>query len=134
MLLHGRRRRGGRRWNILGQIWKHSCKPENKDLFFLLEITLILWEKERVLVKTFFLRTLCNWNYFVLKIRADSSRPPSPNCFDFWSLTAMCTSIQKYSTWRIGLSPHLFVKVPRPGDSEVTCLVFESSCHLLLPV
>jgi len=27
-----------------------------------------------------------------------------------------------------------FVKVPRPEDSEVTFSVFESSCHLLLPV
>jgi len=27
-----------------------------------------------------------------------------------------------------------FVKVPRPGDSEVTFAVFKSSCHLLLPV
>jgi len=34
----------------------------------------------------------------------------------------------------LGLGTHLFVKVPRPGDSEVTFLVFESSCHLLLPV
>jgi len=33
-----------------------------------------------------------------------------------------------------GLGSHLFVKVPRPGDSEVTFVVFESSCHLLLPV
>jgi len=31
------------------------------------------------------------------------------------------------------LPTHLFVKVPRPGDSEVTISVFESSCHLLLP-
>jgi len=29
---------------------------------------------------------------------------------------------------------HLFVKVPRPGDSEVTFSVIESSCYLLLPV
>jgi len=29
---------------------------------------------------------------------------------------------------------HLFVKVPRPGDSEGAFSVFESSCHLLLPV
>jgi len=34
----------------------------------------------------------------------------------------------------LGLGPHLFVKVPRTGDSEVTFSVFESSCHLLLPV
>jgi len=33
-----------------------------------------------------------------------------------------------------GLSPSLFVKVPRPGDSEGTFTVFKSSCHLLLPV
>jgi len=32
----------------------------------------------------------------------------------------------------LGLGTHLFVKVPRPGDSEVTFSVFESSCHLLL--
>jgi len=29
------------------------------------------------------------------------------------------------------LGIHLFVKVPRPGDSEVTFSVFASSCHLL---
>jgi len=29
---------------------------------------------------------------------------------------------------------HLFVKVPRPGVSEVTFSVFESSCYLTLPV
>jgi len=34
----------------------------------------------------------------------------------------------------LGLGAHLFVEVPRPGDSEVTFLVFELSCHLLLPV
>jgi len=28
----------------------------------------------------------------------------------------------------------LFVKKPRSGDSEVVFLVFESNCHLLLPV
>jgi len=33
-----------------------------------------------------------------------------------------------------GLSTHLFVKVPRPRDNEVTFSVFKSSCHLLLPV
>jgi len=33
----------------------------------------------------------------------------------------------------IGLNTHLFDKVPRPGVSEGTFLVFESSCHLLLP-
>jgi len=30
-----------------------------------------------------------------------------------------------------GLGIHLFVKVPRPGDSEGTFSVVESSCHLL---
>jgi len=34
----------------------------------------------------------------------------------------------------LGLGTHLFVMVPRLGDSEVTFSVFESSCHLLLPV
>jgi len=34
----------------------------------------------------------------------------------------------------LGLGTHLFVKITRPGDSEVTFSVFESSCHLLLPV
>jgi len=29
---------------------------------------------------------------------------------------------------------HLFVKIPRPRDSKMTFAVFESSCHLLLPV
>jgi len=28
--------------------------------------------------------------------------------------------------YNVGLSTHLFVKVPRPGDSEVTFLVFDS--------
>jgi len=27
-----------------------------------------------------------------------------------------------------------FIQIRRPGDSEVTFWVFESSCHLLLPV
>jgi len=34
----------------------------------------------------------------------------------------------------LGLGSHLFVKVPRPKDSEVTILVFELSCYLLLLV
>jgi len=34
----------------------------------------------------------------------------------------------------LGLDTHLFVKVPRPGDSEVTFSVFESSCYLFLLV
>jgi len=40
----------------------------------------------------------------------------------------------KYILKVLVLGTHSFVKVPRPGDSEVTFLVFESSCHLLLPV
>jgi len=32
------------------------------------------------------------------------------------------------------LGTHLFVKLPRPGDSEGIFSVFESSWHLLLPV
>jgi len=34
----------------------------------------------------------------------------------------------------LGLGTHLFAKVPWPGDSKGTFLVFESSYHLLLPV
>jgi len=34
----------------------------------------------------------------------------------------------------LSLGTHLFVKVPRTGDSKVTFSVFKSSCHLLLPV
>jgi len=34
----------------------------------------------------------------------------------------------------LGLGTHLFIKVPRPGNSEGTFSVFESSGHLLLPV
>jgi len=34
----------------------------------------------------------------------------------------------------LGLGTHLFVKVLRPEDSEEAYSVFESSCHLLLPV
>jgi len=34
----------------------------------------------------------------------------------------------------LGPGTQLFVKVPRPVVSEVTLSVFESSCHLLLPV
>jgi len=33
-----------------------------------------------------------------------------------------------------GLGTHLFIKVPRLRDSEVTFSVLESSCHLILPV
>jgi len=34
----------------------------------------------------------------------------------------------------LGLGTHLFVKLPRPGNSEVNFSVFESSCHLLTSV
>jgi len=34
----------------------------------------------------------------------------------------------------IDLCTHLFVKVSQPGDSKVTFSIFESSCHVLLPV
>jgi len=37
-------------------------------------------------------------------------------------------------TVQIIVGNHLFVKVPRPGDSEGTFSVFELSCPLLLPV
>jgi len=41
-------------------------------------------------------------------------------------------SIEEHLREIIGI--HLFVKVPRPGDSKGTFWIFESSCHLLLPV
>jgi len=34
----------------------------------------------------------------------------------------------------LGIGTHLFVKVSRPVDGVGTFLVFESSCHRLLPV
>jgi len=34
----------------------------------------------------------------------------------------------------LGLGPHLFVKVPRPGDSEMTFAVFESRKGRGIPV
>jgi len=37
-------------------------------------------------------------------------------------------SINSYCFFRLGT--HLFVKVPRPGNSEVTFSVFESSCQV----
>jgi len=44
-------------------------------------------------------------------------------------------SLEIFSKRNEGLGTHLlFVKVPRPGDSEVTFSLFESSCHMLLPV
>jgi len=39
------------------------------------------------------------------------------------------TKREKYTSFT-----RLFAKLHRPGDSEVTFSVFESSCHLLLPV
>jgi len=40
----------------------------------------------------------------------------------------------QYFNYKLGLGTHLFIKVPRPGDSEGAFSVFESSYHLLLPV
>jgi len=34
----------------------------------------------------------------------------------------------------LGIGNHLFVKVPRPEDSEVTFSVFESSCDLAVTI
>jgi len=44
------------------------------------------------------------------------------------------TDIETGYLLNLGLGTHLFVKVPSPGDSEVTFSVFESSYPLLLPV
>jgi len=48
--------------------------------------------------------------------------------------TTICKSVSDLGNLALGLGTHLFVKVPRPGDSKGTFSVFESSCHLLLPV
>jgi len=50
------------------------------------------------------------------------------------ALNGLQLLLNGYTAHTVGLGPHLFVKVPRPGDSEVTFAVFESSFHLLLPV
>jgi len=34
----------------------------------------------------------------------------------------------------LGTGTHLVIKAPRPEDSEGMFSVFESSCHMLLPV
>jgi len=60
--------------------------------------------------------------------------------FFFFLLVALPTTFSqdlgqvqsKFNT--LGLGPHLFVKVPQLGDSEVCFAVFKSSCHLLLLV
>jgi len=44
------------------------------------------------------------------------------------------SSADKGGEGGLRLGTHLFVKVPRPGNNEVTFSVFESSCNLLLPV
>jgi len=45
----------------------------------------------------------------------------------------MINVLRKYNP-DLGLGTHLFVKAPKPGESEVTFSVFELSYHLLLPV
>jgi len=47
-------------------------------------------------------------------------------------ILSLCNGLRIFKIGLIGT--HLFVKVPRPGDSEGTFSVFESNCHLLLPV
>jgi len=41
---------------------------------------------------------------------------------------------KNYKTSALGLGTHLFLEVPRPGDSKGSFAVFESSFHLLLAV
>jgi len=43
--------------------------------------------------------------------------------------SAFSCKIINFSYHRFALDTHLFVKVPRPGDSEVTFSVFDSCCH-----
>jgi len=58
-------------WNISGQIWKYSGKPENENFFR--DHTNPTRKEEKILVKTVFENTLYIWKYIVLNIRADSS-------------------------------------------------------------
>jgi len=52
----------------------------------------------------------------------------------------LSTKVKQFHLWHCFQSnfalvlAHLFIKEPRPGDSEGTFLVFEASCHLLLPI
>jgi len=49
-------------------------------------------------------------------------------------LVFYCTLLETFLLTSVGLDTHLFVKVPRSGESEGNFSVFESTCHLLLPV
>jgi len=60
------------------------------------------------------------------------AKEPNASIFHFKLYSLCCWGRNKNIRFRLGT--HLFVKVPRPGDSEGTPAVFESSCHLLLPV
>jgi len=56
------------------------------------------------------------------------------NCFN-GQMNLPIADVIKNPRLKVGLvGTHLFVKVPRPRDSEVTFSVFKSSCHLLLSV
>jgi len=89
---------------------------------------------------------ICNWHDGISSNRRDVyvAEHPRGRTFtsQFWDSNT-CLHFQSYFLdikvaaiiiKYLGLGTHLFVKVPRPGVSEVTFLVFESSCHLLLPV
>jgi len=64
-------------------------------------------------------------------------------CFqkDLWGFCAGSKLMRPFVDYKVLrlrakdlLLARLFVKVPRPGDSEGTSSVFESSCHLLQSV
>jgi len=89
-------------WKLFEQIWKYSGKHGSEGLFYFVFRDQTNAYHTNLIWKRGFLRSF-------------GQSLPAPKLF--CSPTAIGT--------------HLFVKVPRPGDSEGTFLVvFESSCHL----
>jgi len=54
--------------------------------------------------------------------------------FVFFSLIFTVPNGERDADIQIDFRYSLFVKVPQPGDSEVTFSIFRSSCYLLLRV
>jgi len=60
------------------------------------------------------------------------------NIFQLWNVkqdfSLQCFIYELLFMYRNLVLAHLFVKATRLGESEMTFLVFASSCHLFLPV
>jgi len=83
------------------------------------------YERERERESHIFNLNFCFKTYFSAKYTRKKNHLVCAQSYHNWNI---------FSFQVIGLVTLLFVKVPRPGDSKVTFSVFESSCHLLLPV